>query len=64
MPNFFSEDDIEQAMVQRLQFEHDYDSLNCFTTDPEDLEDCSDGTNEEGWRRHGPQSISLHSDRD
>jgi len=41
MPNFLSEDDIEQAMVQRLQHLYGYDSLNCYTSDPADLEDGS-----------------------
>lgn len=44
MPNFISEDDIEQAMVQRLQHLYGYDSLNCYTTDPEDLNDDSGRT--------------------
>jgi type I restriction enzyme R subunit len=33
MPNFISEDDIEVAMVQRLQHLYGYDSLNGYTTD-------------------------------
>jgi type I restriction enzyme R subunit len=41
MPNFLSEDDIEQAMVQRLQHLYGYDSLNCYTSDPADLQDGS-----------------------
>jgi len=41
MPNFISEDDIEQAMVQRLQHLYGYDSLNCFTAEPDDLDDGS-----------------------
>ena len=44
MPNFISEDDIEQAMVQRLQNDYDYDTLNCYTADPADLNDCSGRT--------------------
>ncbi|NOZ09516.1 MAG: type I restriction endonuclease subunit R [Gammaproteobacteria bacterium] len=44
MPNFISEDDIEQAMVQRLQDDYDYDTLNCYTTDPADLNDGSGRT--------------------
>lgn len=31
MPNFLPEDDIEQAMVQRLQHQYGYDELNCHT---------------------------------
>ena len=44
MPNFISEDDIEQAMVQRLQDDYGYDTLNCFTSDPADLNDKSGRT--------------------
>jgi type I restriction enzyme R subunit len=44
MPNFISEDDIEVAMVQRLQHVHGYDTLNCFTADPADLNDGSGRT--------------------
>tara|TARA_R110002049_G_scaffold20717_2_gene75870 strand:- start:6779 stop:10057 length:3279 start_codon:yes stop_codon:yes gene_type:complete len=44
MPNFISEDDIEVAMVQRLQHVYGYDTLNCFTTDPADLDDGSGRT--------------------
>ena len=44
MPNFISEDDIERAMVQRLELSHHYDSLNCFTADPADLNDGSGRT--------------------
>ena len=44
MPNFISEDDIEQGMLQRLEHFHGYDSLNCYTTDPENLNDGSGRT--------------------
>ncbi|MEE4377287.1 MAG: HsdR family type I site-specific deoxyribonuclease, partial [Candidatus Competibacteraceae bacterium] len=44
MPNFLSEDDIEQAMLQRLQHLYGYDALICFTTNPEDLKDGSGRT--------------------
>lgn len=44
MPNAISEDDIEVAMVQRLQHLYGYDSLNCYTEDPEDLDDDSGRT--------------------
>ena len=44
MPNFISEDDIEVAMVQRLQHVYGYETLNCFTADPADLEDSSGRT--------------------
>ncbi|MFQ5472759.1 MAG: type I restriction endonuclease subunit R, partial [Dehalococcoidia bacterium] len=44
MPNFISEDDIEQAMMQRLQHVYGYDTLNCFTADPAELNDGSGRT--------------------
>ncbi len=39
--NFLSEDDIEQALLQKLQFLHGFDVRNCFTASPDDLNDCS-----------------------
>ncbi len=45
MPNFISEDQIERAMVQKLVQLHGFDSLNCHTEDPEDLNDRSGRTN-------------------
>lgn len=39
--NFISEDDIEQALLQRLQHLCGFDSLNCFTAQPDDLDDGS-----------------------
>jgi hypothetical protein len=41
MPNFMSEDQIEVALVQKLQHLHGFDSINCHTEDPEDLNDNS-----------------------
>jgi type I restriction enzyme R subunit len=41
MPNFISEDAIEQAMVQRLQHLYGYDALNCYTNDPAAVNDGS-----------------------
>lgn len=41
MPNFISEGQIEQALLQRLQHQLGYDMLNCHTSDPEDLDDGS-----------------------
>src|ERR1035441_8249321 len=41
MPNFISEDQIEQALVQKLEHLHGFDSLDCHTEDPEDLNDFS-----------------------
>jgi len=45
MPNFISEDDIEQAMLQKLQHTYGYDVLNCYTEDREDLNDDSGRSN-------------------
>ena len=45
MPNFISEDDIEQGLLQKLQFLHGFDALNCHTQNPEDLNDGSNRTN-------------------
>jgi type I restriction enzyme R subunit len=44
MPNFISEDHIEQALVQRLQHLHRFEALDCFTQNPEDLNDGSNRT--------------------
>lgn len=41
MPNFISEDQIEQALLQRLQHVCGFDVLECFTADPADLNDGS-----------------------
>jgi type I restriction enzyme R subunit len=45
MPNFISEDHIEQALVQKLQHLHGFESLNCHTQNAEDLNDGSNRTN-------------------
>lgn len=39
--NFISEDDIEQALLQKLQHMHGFDVLDCFTAKPDDLKDGS-----------------------
>lgn len=39
--NFISEDDIEQALIQRLQHLCGFDALNCLTAQPDDLNDGS-----------------------
>ena len=44
MPNFISEDDIEQALLQNLQHLHSFDVLDCYTADPDDLNDGSGRT--------------------
>ena len=45
MPNFISEDQIERALVQKLQQLHGFDTLDCYTEDPEDLNDGSGRAN-------------------
>lgn len=45
MPNFISEDQIERALVQKLVQMHGFDSLNCHTKDPENLNDSSGRAN-------------------
>lgn len=45
MANFISEDQIEQALLQKLQHVHGFDILNCFTQNAEDLNDGSNRTN-------------------
>ena len=37
MPNFISENQIEQALLQKLQHVHGFDALDCFTENAEDL---------------------------
>ncbi|OYT92462.1 MAG: deoxyribonuclease [Burkholderiales bacterium PBB3] len=44
MPNFISEAQIEQALLQRLQHVCGFDVLECNTTDPADLKDGSGRT--------------------
>ncbi len=41
MPNFISEEQIERALAQKLQHLHRFDALECYTADPEDLNDGS-----------------------
>ena len=41
MANFISENQIEQALLQRLQHVCGFDVLNCHTADPADLNDGS-----------------------
>lgn len=41
MPNFISEDQIEQTLVQKLQHLHGFDALDCYTENAEDLNDGS-----------------------
>ena len=41
MSNFISEDQIEQALMQKLQHLHGFDVLDCHTDNAEDLNDGS-----------------------
>ncbi len=41
MPNFISEDTIEQAIMKRLQQQFGFELLNCYTSDAADLNDRS-----------------------
>lgn len=43
MPNFISEDDIEQAILHELE-QHGFQLLNCYTVNPDDLNDRSNRT--------------------
>jgi type I restriction enzyme R subunit len=45
MPNFISEDQIERALVQKLRQLYRFDTLDCRTEDPEDLNDGSGRAN-------------------
>lgn len=45
MPNFISEDQIEQVLVQKLQHLHGFDALDCYTENAADLNDGSGRTN-------------------
>ncbi|MBT3255927.1 MAG: type I restriction endonuclease subunit R [Deltaproteobacteria bacterium] len=45
MPNFISEDDIEQAILKKLNRQYGYELLNCHTADAEDLNDGSNRPN-------------------
>ncbi|MEB3249873.1 MAG: type I restriction endonuclease, partial [Merismopediaceae bacterium] len=42
--NFISEDDIEQDLLHQLQTRHPYQTLNCYTANPDDLNDGSNRT--------------------
>ena len=45
MPNFISEDQIEHALLQRLEQVHRFEILRCHCKDPEDLNDNSGRAN-------------------
>lgn len=41
MPNFISEDDIEQALLEQLETKFEFELLNCYTKQADDLNDRS-----------------------
>ena len=41
MPKIISEDHIEKAIVQKLVKDYGYQSINCYTENPDDLNDHS-----------------------
>mgnify|MGYP006308527831 CR=1 FL=1 len=41
MPNFISEDQIEQAILHKLHEQYDFELLNCCTANADDLNDGS-----------------------
>lgn len=49
--NFISEDDIEQAILERLQADFSFELLNCFTAKPDELND--------GSQRHDKRDVIL-----
>ena len=44
MPNFITEDDIEQAAIELLQTAYPYQVLRCYTAQPDDINDTSGRT--------------------
>ncbi|NUM48841.1 MAG: deoxyribonuclease, partial [Anaerolineales bacterium] len=52
MASFISEDNIEQAIIQKLVKDYDYQTLNCYTTVPDDLND--------GSHRTDKREVVLH----
>ena len=66
MANIISEDQIEQALLQRLQHLCGYDALNCFTATPDDLNNGSGRTAKRelilaGRLRAAAQRLNLHA---
>ena len=57
--NFISEDDIEQALLQRLQHLCGFNVLNCFTAQPDDLNDGSGRANKREVILAGPLRAAL-----
>ncbi len=64
MPNFISEDQIEQALVQKLQHVHGFDVLDCHTDNAEDLNDGSNRASKRDvilmdWLREAALRLNL-----
>lgn len=57
--NFISEDDIEQALLQRLQHLCGFNVLNCFTAQPDDLNDGSGRADKRDVILAGPLRAAL-----
>lgn len=57
--NFISEDDIEQALLQRLQHLCGFNALNCFTAQPDDLNDGSGRADKREVLLAGPLRSAL-----
>jgi type I restriction enzyme R subunit len=64
MPNFISEDDIEKAILKKLNQQYGYELLNCHTVDAEDLNDGSNRADKHDvifedrlWERHLAASV-------
>lgn len=57
--NFISEDDIEQALLQRLQHLCGFNVLNCFTAQPDDLNDGSGRADKREVILAGPLRAAL-----
>ena len=52
MAAIITEDQIEQGIAQRLRHQHGYDTLDCNTADPAELND--------GPRRRDKREVILH----
>jgi type I restriction enzyme, R subunit len=59
MPNFISEDDIEQAILLKLQ-QHNFQLLNCYTPNSDDLNDGSNRTDKRDVIFHDRLKAAAH----
>jgi len=57
MASFISKDNIEQALLQRLQHIHGSNVLDCYTAKPEDLNDGSHRADKRDVARQIPVDI-------